>query len=187
MARPWASPSWSPASSIIGQGRLSSHSGRKSESNVVPDGQNAPLHICKKSGRGSTLLRQLEREGEAQERRGAATTPQNFVFHFPLLAPWAPRENRPNPTRKTARPGPKRSHVSSGLFRCLEMFFKCPGPELSSVSAGGASQPRATGCDAQRGQLGPQAFPGPRPRVRLRLGSQKVTPLSSLGHVTRTP
>jgi hypothetical protein len=52
-ARPMAAPGFtlpSPSSSIIGPGCLSSHTRRKSESNVVPEPGKPPPRICTKAG-----------------------------------------------------------------------------------------------------------------------------------------
>lgn len=111
---PRASPAPSLASSITGQGRLSSLSRSKSESNVVPETAKM-LHFtfAQKLGGGEALFCQLEREGEAaRKERSCDSSLKRFSFSPPGSLGSESEWSR-IPQERRLRSGPKQSHVSS--------------------------------------------------------------------------
>lgn len=173
MAGPWASPSQSLASSIIGQGRLSSHSGRKSEANGMPETART-LHCTFATNLGGARLFSVNLKGKErrQGRKEAAIILENFVFHFPLLAPWAPRENGRIPQERRFGQRLSKATCPRGSLDVLKCFSNVWAPKLSNVPAAEHAGQRCKGaCFSDPKQLGPHAFRGaPHPCSPFRSG-----------------
>lgn len=95
-----------------------------------PDGASTGCTFAE--SRGGADLKGKERLTKGKKLQGSF----QLCFSFSPPGPRA-RAGRPHPTRKAAA-GPKRSHVSSGRVRCLEMFFKRPGPQALKCACWGA-------------------------------------------------
>lgn len=124
-------------------------------------GEDAPLHICKESGRGEALLRRLEREGGARKGRSCDDS-LNFAFHFPLPAPCAPRERGRIPQERQLGQALSKATCppsSSDVSEC----FSNVRPEPSNVSPGGHSPAEVKGVSQIPGGSGhvPPAEPLP--------------------------
>lgn len=101
-----------------------------------PDGENALLHICKNSGRGDAPLVDLKGK-ERPRRERSREESSKLCFSSPPPGSSGSAREPAESHKKGGSARPKRSHVSSQLFRCLQIFFKCPGPKLSNAPAGG--------------------------------------------------
>lgn len=136
MAGPRASPRRSSASSIISRGRLSSHPGRKSESNVRLRRRELSTAHLQKLRAGEPLLCQLERGGEAARKERSCDSSRELCFSFSLPAPRAPRENGWIPQERRLARGLSKATCLPRPSDVLKRFSNVWAPELSNAPAG---------------------------------------------------